>query len=251
MDHHDTRSKERESKLKKSFYILFFVVLAIWLVAGCGGSIALQPANAQTEEGAGAAIDRPPTIQLEETDPLELSESDNQEDNDIRALLEKGAGIRNISCTAKFNNIENEYVYEFYKRRNLSKTVIRDGDHQSVTISDGQSKVYYSLPDKIGFTMRGTDSDFELIPNIDALLEEEIYIYRIVGEEQLSGYLCLVAEVESDYGALKIWISKSLGLPIKYIGTDDNGWYSLELTEIQLGEPPESVFAVPSDIIMN
>ena len=175
------------------------------------------------------------------------AEQDNAE---VRALLEKGLYIQNLSYTARFNSDASAFIYEYYKRDNLTKEVIHDGDSQSISVCDGKSTVYYSLPERIGFSMMEAGDDMGLVPSIDALLNEAVYTFQIMGEEQFSGYLCQVVETEDEYGVLKIWISKTLGYPVKYIGADDFGWYSLELTEIQLGAPPEGVFAIPSDVVM-
>jgi outer membrane lipoprotein-sorting protein len=238
--------------LKKGASILVLFFFALWILMGCGNNEAFQPVDALTAEVVGTLLDdESSAVQPEEPDPVEVSGQDYQDDKEIHALLEKGAGILNISCTARFNNSETEYIYEFYRRGNLSKKVIRDGDFQSISVSDGQSTIHYSLPEKTGFTLLEAGDYMGLIPSMEVLLDEEIFTFRTVGEEQFSGYICQVVETEDENGALKMWISKSLGLPIKYIGTDDNGWFSLELTEIQLGEPSESLFAIPSDIVMS
>ena len=238
--------------MKKSASVLLLLLILSWIVAGCGGKETLQPVGALPNSGSEFVtvpppVEKPAVVQLEEHYPIETPDSDDEE---IRALLEKGASIQNISYVARFNSIASEFMYEFYKRGNLNKTVTRNGDSQSITVSDGHSKVYYSLPDNTGITLREAGDSLGLIPSTEALLDD-VYVFRAVGEEQISGYLCQVVETEDENGALKIWISKALGLPIKYIGSDDNGWYSLELTDIQLGEPSESIFIIPSDIVMS
>ena len=162
--------------------------------------------------------------------------------------MAKGAVILNISYTARFISSENELVYEYYKRDNLTKMVIQEGDAQLISVSDGQSTVYYSLPEKTGYVMKESGDDMGIVPSTEALLNEEVYRFKIMGEESFSGYHCQVVETEDEFGILKIWISKILGLPLKYIGVDDFGWYNLELANIQLGEPPDSIFVIPSDV---
>ena len=183
-----------------------------------------------------------------EGDAVEISAQ--EDDAEIRSLLQKGMVIRNLSYTAKFNSNDNEYIYEYYKFDNLTKMVIRGEDTQSISICDGKATVYYNLPEKEGYTMMEAGDDMGLVPNLEALLNASVYVFKTMGEESFSGYQCQVVETEDEFGVLKIWISKTLGFPIKYIGTDDNGWYSLELTEIQLGEPKESIFAIPPDVVI-
>ena len=74
--------------------------------------------------------------------------------------------------------------------------------------------------------------------------------YRDVYKRQVSGLDCRVVETEDEFGVLKLWISKTLGLPIKYLGTYDSGWYGLTLSNIQTGHADESLFAIPGDILI-
>lgn len=228
---------------KKSFYLL--VVFILLTVAACGNKPAETPVSPLP-----AVTD--PETQPEDTEPMTDAEEDKEKDHqEIHALLSKGLDIQNISYTAKFNSSNNEFIYEYYKRDHLVKMVTQEGDSQSVSICDGQSTVYYSLPEKIGYRMMEAGDDMGLVPNTEALLNEQVYRFKTVGEEVLAGLSCQVVETEDEFGVLKIWVSKTLGLPVKYIGTDDNGWYSLELTEIQTGAPAESLFVVPPDVEMN
>ena len=227
--------------------VLLLILSLLLLCNGCGGlrggPAIIPPTTNDTTAHTGTS----------ETDgPVDegLQGSDQSDDAAVRALLEEGQLIRNYSYTARFLSPENEFIYEYYRRGGLTKEVIRHGENQSVSICDGTSTIYYNLPEKIGYTIVEAGGDMALVPSIEALLQEAVYFFRILGEETFSGYLCQVVETEDETGALKIWISETLGLPVKYIGTDDNGWYSQELTEIELGEPSESIFVVPADVHM-
>ena len=232
----------------RAWMILCMFCIYISMIAGCG-----KPIEGGAQGTLPPAVENKPQTQEEEGSPAgEASSEELEEKNhrETRALLEKGLAIRNLSYTARFNSEGNEFNYEFYKRDNLSKMVIWEGDTQSISVSDGKSTVYYSLPDKVGYTMFESGDDMGIVPSVDALLNEMVYWFRTMGEETIFGYLCQVVETEDEFGVLKIWISKTIGLPIKYIGTDDNGWYSLELTDIQLGEPAKNIFTIPSDVVM-
>ena len=189
----------------------------------------------------------PETNEDKETESLKTAEEDNQE---IRSLLEKGQKQENYSYTALFESSANEFSYDYYKRENLTKlvTATEEGG-QSITISDQISTVSYNLPEKTGFRMQGEADDMEMVPGIEALLQEQ-YVYATVGEEKISGLDCRVVETRDEFGVLKLWISKTLGLPIKYLGSYDTGWYSLTLSNIQTGQADESLFAIPSDILI-
>ncbi len=229
---------------KKSFYLLMILILLA--ITACGNKPVETPVSPPP-----AASD-PENNPTEDTEPATDAEADKEKDHqEIHALLSKGLDIQNISYTAKFNSSNNEFIYEYYKKDQLVKMVTREGESQSVSICDGQSTVYYSLPEKIGYRMMEAGDDMGLVPNTEALLNDQVYRFKTVGEETLSGLSCQVVETEDEFGVLKIWISKTLGLPVKYIGTDDNGWYSLELTEIQTGAPADSLFIVPPDVEMN
>ena len=227
---------------KYRVFVLFALFVFVLTPAGCDSYLAKAEVLPHGGEGDPDKAGAP-----REENPGNSAEMDNA---DIHSLLEKGTVIRNLSYTARFSSADNEYVYEYYKRDNLTKIVTHDGESQSIAVSDGKSTVYYNLPEKIGFTMMEAGDDMGLVPSTEALLNGEIYQFRTMGEETLSGYNCQVVETEDEFGALKLWISKTLGLPIKYIGSDDNGWYNLELTEIKLGEPSNSIFAIPTDIRM-
>ena len=239
----------------KKVVFIAIILAAILALAGCEDYKPERDASGQAGaiepvDGASPAGIRDGEFNPE--DPDDVGDGSNPKSHaDIRRLLEKGLKLYNLSYTAKFNSADNEYTYEYYRRDNLTKTITFDGESQSVYISDGKSTVYYILPAKTGYTMQDTGEDMGLVPSAEALLNEDIYMFLPMGEESISGYLCQVVETSDELGVLKIWISETLGLPIKYIGTDDNGWYSLELMDIRLGEPPEGVFAIPSDVVIN
>jgi len=223
---------------------LFFMLFLI--LSGCDRPITeVSVSPPSSANGAGIMEENDDERQPAESVDTRAAEQDNA---DIRSLLEKGKGILNLSYTAVFSSAENQFIYEYYKRDNLTKMITTEGDSQSIAVCDGKTTVYYNLPEKTGFTMLEAGDDMGLVPSTEALLNEAVYTFRTMGEESLSGYLCQVVETEDEFGVLKLWISKTLGLPIKYIGSDDNGWYSLELTDIQLGEPSNSIFVIPSDI---
>ncbi|MEA4893552.1 MAG: hypothetical protein VB085_13525 [Peptococcaceae bacterium] len=205
-----------------------------------------QPVPGETappsEEGDGE--EGPPAEEPEEN-PEEAKARDNEE---VRKLLTKGQRLENFSYKALFTSSANEFSYEFYQRENLTKLVtLGEEGSQSVTISDGSSTVSYNLPEKTGFRMKGPADEMDIIPSISALLQDT-YIYTTVGEEKVSGLDCRVVETEDEFGLLKLWISKTLGLPVKYLGTYDSGWYGLTLSDIQTGHADESLFVVPDDI---
>ena len=210
-----------------------------------------KPEEKPSPVDAGKPLNAGSDVPVLETPPEPQSaEKPVDENAEARTLLEKGLAVHNLSYTARFNSNDSTYTYEFYKRDNLTKEVIKDGESESVSVCDGKSTVYYSLPEKYGFRMMEAGGDMGIVPGIDALLNEAVYTFRIMGEETFNGYLCQVVETEDEFGVLKIWISKTLGYPIKFIGADDNGWYSLELMEIQLGDPQASIFTIPSDVVM-
>ena len=247
--------KQRNKGIKPSLLIFVGALCCLLLFfSACEQNLSGEK-DKETEPGQreeGASIQEETSLTEEEASPTIEDQADQgQLDHTYtRSLLEKSISITNLSYTARFDNENDTFIYQFYKRSNLTKTVIQDGETQSISVSDGKTTIYYSLPDKIGYTMVESGEDMGIVPSAEALMNEEVYQFKIMGEEIIFGYLCQVVETEDEFGVLKIWISKTMGLPIKYIGTDDNGWYSLELTEIQLGEPGEGIFAIPSDVTM-
>ena len=226
--------------------IVFLLFILFLILSGCDrAGTELSVTLPSAVNGAGVTEDAADAPQPVESMDPSAAEQDNAE---IRSLLEKGKSILNLSYTAVFSSEENQFIYEYYKRDNLTKMITTEGGSQSIAVCDGKTTVYYNLPEKTGFTMMEAGDDMGLVPSTEALLNEVVYTFKTMGEESLSGYLCQVVETEDEFGVLKLWISKTLGLPIKYIGSDDNGWYSLELTDIQLGEPSNSIFVIPSDI---
>ena len=225
--------------------VLVLIATPTLLCSACGGP---QGGSAITLPSADGPSAQTGANTPDGTEPEDTAAGDQADDVAVRALLEKGQLIRNLCYTARFDSSENEFIYEYYKRGDLTKEVVRHGENQSVSICDGNSTIYFNQPENIGYTITEAGGDMALVPSIDALLQETVYRFRILGEEECAGYLCQVVGTEDETGALKIWISKTLGLPLKYIGTDDNGWYSQELTEIGLDEPQASIFAVPSEV---
>ncbi|MDR1192913.1 MAG: DUF4412 domain-containing protein [Peptococcaceae bacterium] len=245
-----------------AMFLIFFIAVAPAGLAGCGGGGSEPPPGGvgddilddlpslgETPPGgpAGGEPADPDADPEPDLDP-EAAAAEHQE---IRELLRKGLEAGDISYSAVFSTSSGQFSYDFYRRENLSKMVTREGDSQSVSISDGKSTIYYSLPEKIGYRMMEAGDDMGLVPDTEALLNEEIYRFRAVGGETIAGLACQVVETEDEFGALKIWISKTLGLPVKYIGSDSGGWYRLELSNIQTGPPSENIFAVPSDVVLN
>lgn len=246
--------------MKKLFHIFIILILIVSSAAGCDNQDTEEPVSMIGSPSADQSPAVPAPDEAATEEPGEGGqrpgggasgeEPPDDQDAEIRALLEKGSVIDNFSYTGRFISDDNEYVFEYYKRGSLTKTITYDGETVSVSIGDGQSTVYYSLPDKVGFMMTEAGDDMGLIPSTEALLNETVYSFLSMGQEIVSGDQCLVVETEDEFGALKIWISETLGLPVKIIGTDDNGWYNLELTDILLEEPPESVFVIPDDVQM-
>ena len=243
--------------MRRFTVLLYTIVFIALFMCGCDNSDVAGPPDkpAPTSESDN---DKKVSIQHEDepaADDPEVpdgpGETDDRDHEETRGILVKALDIGNLSYTAKFTSVDNEFAYEFYKRDNMTKMIINDGDYQNISVSDGISTIYYSLPDKIGYTMFDAGDDMGLVPSAEALLNEGIYQFLEIGEEAVSGYLCQVVETSDEFGTLKIWISKEFGLPIKYIGVDDNGWYSLELTDIRLDEPPEDVFTIPADVVMS
>ena len=244
--------------MKKASVFILLIIIAIFLISGCEGGAVDAPAPVPAPD-EGYAGDQEPVANDPGADPAADGPREPEEPGIppgqgpeyIRNLLEEGAAIENLSYTAIFHNEDGESTYEYYKRGDMTKIISYEEESQYVSISDGYMTVFYSLPDRVGHTLMDTGGDMGDLPGVDALLNEDFYTFLSVGEESVSGHLCLVVETEDESGALKIWISKALGLPVKYIGTDDNGWYSLELRDIRLDELPESEFQIPSDVVMN
>lgn len=248
-------------------FLVIGLVLAVLIAAvavGFNRNSFYDPLSQENQQGPGAPEPPPGEEDGEEGEPPE-KEPDNEEpgeleknseeekaaDNaEIRKLLEKGQKMENFSYTALFTSSSNEFSYDYYKRENLTKLVTKEEDgSQSITISDGSTTVSYTLPDKTGFRLKGPGDEMDVVPSIAALLGEN-YVYTTAGTEKVSGLECRVVETEDEFGVLKLWISKTLGLPIKYLGTYDSGWYGLTLSNIQTGHADESLFAIPGDILI-
>jgi len=98
-------------------------------------------------------------------------------------------------------------------------------------------------------TGMGMSMDFSMAQANPLDQAETILGYEptIVGEETIDGKICLVFEWTTDGVHTKWWLWKAKGFPIKAVVTTPEGVTTMEFSNIEFGDIPDSEFEFPAE----
>jgi outer membrane lipoprotein-sorting protein len=183
------------------------------------------------------------------TDKDEIAEASLK--TDIPALLKKcdyNAGV-SYESTVTVSGSESKVLY--WVKGEKIKSSIKGGGKETVMITDGQYITTYVSDEKAGVKMKlASDTNetgfFDPTQIDDTTIEE-------IGHDMVQGKDCVVATAKHSFDgtANMLWIQSETGFVVKIKTSTDNGdEVTIENNNIVFADIPDSVFSVPSEIII-
>lgn len=116
---------------------------------------------------------------------------------------------------------------------------------KSVTISNGNDIYMYNPASNTAMKMSTLDNQEQLANN---WAEDDSYLskMKVVGEEKMDGYDCLVVTVKDTETDAKMWLRTDIGIPVRMESKESGSDVVIEFKNIKVGAQDASLFEIPA-----
>ena len=231
--------------MKKLLSLLLILLLSFSLVA-CGDK----------DKNGGAINDREPLIEDEEQQEPEVEKDENNKEKTLKELFAAGRNLDNYSYDLYIAGGGFSSEGKVSIKGGRVRTEFNHDGIKSILIDDaveGYSYIY--LPDENQATKMSAAWG-EDMNELGGITPEDFYqtfayddAYEDLGRELLNGMQCRVLRInDSLNGESTIWLSESLGVPVKIESAFEGEVTVIEFRNIVVGKVKDDTFKIPAGV---
>lgn len=116
---------------------------------------------------------------------------------------------------------------------------------KSVMISDGKDIYMYQPSSNTAMKLSSVDKQEQLA---NKWAEDDSYLskMKVVGEEKMDGFDCLVVSVKDEQTDSKMWLRKDIGMPVRMESNVSGNNVVIEYKNTKIGAQDDSLFVLPA-----
>ena len=167
----------------------------------------------------------------------------------VSDLLGLGLNVNTIKYTLTITSTgQPEVAMTIYKKGNKIRQEISAGDNAAILIMDGDAKTIFTLmpANKMAMEMPFNEAMMAQV-NWQSAADILKNNPNITGTETIDGKSCTVISWKDANGSAKYWIWTETGIPLKMEATYGGTTSTMEYSDIDLSDIPDSMFEVPGD----
>lgn len=219
--------------MKKLINLILCLILTVTLFTGCGGD------SKQAEKDTSS---NPKTEETVKTD------------DSLKSIFGNAKDIKSVSYTM-VTTVDGKQISKgkMWIKENKMKMETSAEGMSVVLYMDGDKKVAYNyipseqMATKFDYAQAEAQTQNSPLDYSEEYNKDNLE-YKVIGEETVNGYECKVLEIKDPEGDIKVWASKEYGLPIKTESKVDGKLSTMEFSDIQVGDIPDSEFELPAGV---
>ncbi len=238
--------------MKKTILALsMIIILNVTVLAGCSSNEAGTTTEPTQEETT-----------VEEATKDEVPNTDG-EIADLSELFKKGATTfkGGIYYAQTFTMTDQQSQMKTWQKGDkIKSSIIADGD-EMINIIDSKTGdfITYSAVEKTGMKFSSESGDGAFMPDSSmtdiSSIDEQVdtTTYENLGKEKILGEDCqVILSKDKETGdEVKMWVSEKYGILMKMISKGVDGEeMTIEVTDLKVGDIPDTDFEVPSDVVI-
>jgi hypothetical protein len=121
------------------------------------------------------------------------------------------------------------------------------GGYLSITLIDDSTKTMYSyMPEQnTAMQMNFSQAQQSAVSQAGSI---EGYNPKAAGSETIDGIVCQIYEYSMSGNAVKMWLWKDKGLPVKMVMTSADGTTTIEYKNYDFSDIPDNMFVLPAGV---
>jgi hypothetical protein len=236
-------------KNKHLFILVFLIIVLALVLPSCGGSKSATTSTktAAVTTTASAKTTSPTSSSTKTTSPATTTTAAGGSLSDI---LGKGADISTISYDMSMTVAGQNIITKVYqKNQKIREDMTMSGMTFIIIFNMDENVMYMYYPDQKMAMKQALDPS--QIPqgsteDTDAILN---YNPTVVGTETIDGKVCTVITYDMPgEGSVKTWIWNDKGFPLRMEMNTSAGNTTIEFTNVDFSDIPDSMFQLPSDV---
>lgn len=229
--------------MKKILALFLMSMVVFTLFYGCSKPSPAAPADLPPVAEAPTTPAEPPAAEVTDKDGILklLGESPD--------VMKKGISYDYVMMVGEQQTMTSKFSY---KGENIRMEGL-DPSNPSLMITKGKELFIINPQEKTGFKM-STELEGDANPTGDVKPEESMDkdSLNVVGKEDVNGEPCYVVLTKNvaDDSEMKLWLHQKYGIMMKMESQSSEGKVLIEVKNLKVGDIPDSLFEIPSDIKM-
>lgn len=221
-------------KVKKKFVVL----LVVMFMVSCLGLVGCSKDEATTA----------PSSQSDQQKSGDTSKSNV--DNELAKLMKSAHEVPGMSYEMVSTITSEGQTMTSTSKMWMSKEKMRmeteTNGMKSIMITNAKGEFFmYDEASNTAMKMSDTE-DQDQFADQWAEDESDLDNMKIVGQEKLDGYNCVVVSVTDMENDTKMWLRKDIGMPVKVESKMEDGSMVIEYKNYKIGAQADSLFQVPA-----
>lgn len=244
--------------MKNKYWVagLCLLVLMLCLVSACGGGASSTlPGSTTAASISPSSSPSPSTNPSPSTAPIQTTTTTSTTPSggaggSVSDILGKGANIASVyyeMTITSAGQVVNAKVWQ--KQQKMKEEITMEGE-STVMIFDMAKRIMYTYMPSQGMAIKMTLNESQ-IPQGSTEENNAILDYNpaVIGTEIIDGKSCTVIIWEvSGSETIKEWVWTEKGFPLKWEGNVNGETTTIEYTNIDFSDIPDSTFELPKDV---
>jgi hypothetical protein len=228
---------------------LCLLVLMLCLVSACGGG-ATSTTTPGTTTAASTSPSTTPTNPSPTTSPTQTMTTSSTTGSSIGDILGLGANIGSVKYDMTITAAEQTVTAKIWQKQKKMREEMTMQGITTVIIFDLDTGIMYTFMPAENMAIKMTLNPSQ-IPQGSTEGNADILKYNpyIVGTESIDGKSCTVIVWDvPETGSMKEWVWTEKGFPLKMEVTANGMTTTIENTNIDFSDIPDSTFELPKDV---